>query len=317
MKKTLQILLILGICAISSSSTLIAAEEPSTDLPAVLKKHVLALTGTANPRSYQFMESLNAAADYVEGQLKSIGLETRNQEYIAKGKTFKNIVCRIDAGKPKTVLIGAHYDVCGAGPGADDNASGVAGLIELARILHANRKTLNHNIEIIAYTNEEPPFFRTKGMGSYVHAESIKKRKHTIEYMIALEMIGYYSARKESQTYPVPEMKQIYPSTGTFIAVVGNNRSADIVTSLTQAIKENSTIDCQSLVAPPTLTGMDFSDHVNYWDLGMKAVMITDTAFYRNKNYHQRTDSPATLDYKRMAEVVKGLASSFGPIRSN
>ena len=124
-------------------------------------------------------------------------------------------------------------------------------------------------------------------------------------------MIGFYQHLAGTQTYPIPAMHQIYPSAGNFIAVVGNEHSATTVAAIKQAMQKNSKIDCQSLIAPPSLTGMDFSDHVNYWGLGIKAVMITDTAFYRNKNYHQKTDTPATLDYKKMAEVVKGLATSF------
>jgi len=257
------------------------------------------------------MESLNAAADYVEAALKMAGVTTKSQEYEASGKTFRNIICRIETGSPRTVLLGAHYDVCGPGPGADDNASGVAGLIELARILQLNKEKLKYSVEIIAFTNEEPPFFRTKAMGSYIHAQSLWNRKQTIEYVVVLEMIGFYSDEAESQSYPIPSMRKIYPSSGNFVAVVGNDHSADAVASIKQAIQKNTNVDCQSLIAPPSLKGMDFSDHLNYWALGMKAVMITDTAFYRNKNYHQQTDKSTTLDYNKMAEVVKGLAASF------
>ncbi len=295
------------ICAASA----MAADKKPASLVFSLKTHVVKLTGTAKPRSYKHMESLNAAADYVETELKKTGVTTKTQEYEALGKKFRNIVCRIDAGNPLTVLLGAHYDVWGPGPGADDNASGVAGLIELARMLQANKDKLRYSVEIIAFTNEEPPFFRTKNMGSYIHAQSIRRRKHVIEYMVVLEMIGFYSAKAETQRYPIPAMRQIYPTAGNFIAAVGNSNSADIVANIKQAIQKNSTVDCQSLIAPPTLQGMDFSDHLNYWALGVKAVMITDTAFYRNRNYHLQTDEPATLNYNKMAEVVKGLASSF------
>ena len=257
------------------------------------------------------MESLNAAADYVEAELKKAGATTKRQEYEASGKTFRNIVCRIETGNPMTVLLGAHYDVCGQGPGADDNASGVAGLIELARILHTNKERLKYSVEIVAFTNEEPPFFRTKDMGSYIHAQSILNRKQTIEYMVVLEMIGFYSDKAESQKYPIATMRQTYPNTGNFVAVVGNASSADTVAGIMQAFQKNATLDCRSLIAPPSLQGMDFSDHLNYWALGVKAVMITDTAFYRNNNYHERTDTPETLNYSKMSEVVTGLAASF------
>lgn len=306
-KRLIGLTLAVSVCALF---TTLAAEKPNR-LASSLETHVLKLTGTERPRSYMHMESLNAAADYVEAELKKIGLATKRQEYGASGKVFRNIICRIEAGSPKTVLLGAHYDVSGAGPGADDNASGIAGLIELARILHGDKDKLKSSVEIIAFTNEEPPFFRTKAMGSYVHAQSIRDRKRAIEYMVVLEMIGFYSEKAESQTYPIASMRQIYPSTGNFVAIVGNNNSAGTVASIKQAIQKNTAVDCQSLIAPPSLPGMDFSDHLNYWVLGVKAVMITDTAFYRNKNYHQRTDTPGTLNYQKMAEVVKGLAASF------
>jgi hypothetical protein len=306
-KKFIAVALATCVCAASAA----AGDKTPDALVSSLKTHVLKLTGTAKPRNFNHMESLNAAADYVEAELKKTGVTTKTQEYKALGKTFRNIVCRIDAGTPRTVLVGAHYDVFGPGPGADDNASGVAGLIELARVLQANKDKLRYSVEIVAFTNEEPPFFRTRKMGSYIHAQSIRQRKHMIEYMVVLEMIGFYSAKPETQRYPIPAMRQIYPSTGDFIAAVGNSNSADVVARITQAMLKNSTVNCQSLVAPPTLQGMDFSDHLNYWALGVKAVMITDTAFYRNRNYHKQTDTPATLNYKKMAEVVKGLASSF------
>ncbi len=301
-------------CALASLVCAASATVPdntSTTLESSLKAHVLKLTGTAEPRDSNHIASLNAAADYVETELKKTSVTTKTQEYEALGKKFRNIICRIDAGSPKTVLLGAHYDAWGQGPGADDNASGVAGLIELARMLQANTDKLRYNVEIIAFTNEEPPFFRTQNMGSSIHAKSILPRKHLIEYMVVLEMIGFYSAEAESQRYPIPGMQQIYPSTGNFIAIVGNSNSVNVVASMKRAMQENSAVDCQSLIAPPALKGMDFSDHLNYWALGIKAVMITDTAFYRNRNYHQQNDKPDTLNYSKMAEVVKGLAASF------
>ena len=296
--------------AVGALSTTLADEKPAR-LASSLEAHVLKLTGLDHPRSYMHMGSLNAAAEYVEAELKKAGLTTQRQEYEVSGKKFRNIICRIETGSPKTVLLGAHYDVLGPGPGADDNASGIAGLVELARILQANKGKLKYSVEIIAFTNEEPPFFRTKAMGSYIHAESIRDRKQAIEYMVVLEMIGFYSEKAESQTYPIAPMRLTYPSTGNFVAVVGNNNSADTVAIIQQAIQKNTAADCRSLIAPPSLQGMDFSDHLNYWALGVKAVMITDTAFYRNKNYHQLTDTPATLNYNKMAGVVKGLAASF------
>jgi len=301
-----ELALVATICALSTT----LADEKPTPLAFSLRTHVLKLTGSELPRSYKHMGSLNAAAAYIDVELTKAGLTTKMQEYEAYGQTFKNIICRIETGSPKVVLLGAHYDVFGPGPGADDNASGIAGLIELARILHANKDKLEYSVEIIAFTNEEQPFARTKAMGSYVHAQSIRDRRQAIEYVVVLEMIGFYSEKAESQTYPIASMRQTYPTTGNFVAVVGNGNSADTAARIKQAIQKNAAVDCQSLVAPPSLQGMDYSDHLNYWAHDVKAVMITDTAFYRNQNYHQLSDTPATLNYNKMAEVVKGLAAS-------
>jgi len=288
-----------------------ADDGAAPELSRTLRAHVLALTGTPQPRSYQSMRSLNATADYIAAQLKSAGIETTAQEYTVRGKSFRNLIGRIDAGTPKRALLGAHYDVWGLGPGADDNASGIAGLIELARLLKSREASLRHSVEIIAYTNEEPPFFATAQMGSYIHAQSVRRQKDEIAYMMVLEMIGYYSSQAGSQSYPLDAMRQLYPSSGNFIAIVGNMTSAQQVVRIRDAVRQHAAIGCESLIAPPGLQGVDFSDHRNYWDLGIEAVMVTDTAFYRNPHYHKRTDRPDTLDYDKMAEVVQGLAASF------
>jgi Zn-dependent M28 family amino/carboxypeptidase len=148
-------------------------------------------------------------------------------------------------------------------------------------------------------------------MGSYIHAQSLLNRKSDIDHVIVMEMIGYYSDKEGSQSYPLPAMRQVYPTTGDFIAVVGNIASSPSVERIKQAVVKNSKIHCQGLVGPTSLKGIDFSDHLNYWALGMDAVMVTDTSFYRNPNYHKKSDTPETLDYLKMAEVVKGLAASL------
>lgn len=288
-----------------------AQDEQIQALPKNLQHHVKELTGTPEPRTHANIQSLNSARDYIVRSFKGAGLRVRLQEYEVAGKIYANVVSHIDVGAKKTIIVGAHYDVCGDQAGADDNASGVAGLLELARILQENRDRLRCNIEFIAYVLEEPPYFRTKFMGSYIHAQSVKEKKQDIEYMLCLEMIGYFTDVKDSQEYPSPLMKRIYPTTGNFIAVVGNLESAAPVTAIKKSILANADIPCEGLVAPSELPGVDFSDHFNYWDLGIKAVMITDTSFYRNKNYHKKTDTPDTLNYQKMSEVVKGLLPTF------
>ena len=206
------------------------------------------------------------------------------------------------------VVIGAHYDSAGPLPGADDNASGVAGLIELAHLLgRAPKASLNTSVELVAYTLEEPPFFATQHMGSAVHAASLKQQRVPVRLMLSLEMIGYFTDAPNSQRYPVAAMKLTYPSVGNFIAVVGKIGQGATVQRIKEAMQSASSLPVQFLNAPSSLPGVDLSDHRNYWNAGYEAAMITDTSFYRNPSYHTAQDTPDTLDYQRMALVVEGI----------
>ena len=306
--KKLNVLRAIIFCVFCTS---LATVELKTPLAERLHQHVLALTSGEQARNHQNIDSLNSARDYIVAEFKKHGLKVELQEYIVGGKTYANIIARLLVGAEKTVIIGAHYDVCDEHPGADDNASAVAGLLEISGLLQEQKNKLTYNIEFVAYTLEEPPFFRSKQMGSYVHAQSIKAHMDKYAYMMCLEMIGYYTDKKYSQSYPVAAMKLLYPNTGDFIAVVGNMQSAAIVATVHKTMLQHGDIKCEQLVAPAELPGVDFSDHLNYWELGMSAIMITDTAFYRNKNYHTDGDTPDTLNYNKMAEVVKGLLPNF------
>jgi Zn-dependent M28 family amino/carboxypeptidase len=285
-----------------------AAEKP---LPDRLKAHVVALTSTPKARTYANPASMDVAADYLSRQFRQLGLTVSEQKFKIGKTTYRNIQGRLAGGQGKLAVVGAHYDVCGDQPGADDNASGVAGLIELAKLLAADKARLKSPVEFVAYALEEPPFFRTPDMGSHHHAETLAKNKVDIDFMLCLESIGYFSDAQESQRYPVEAMKFLYPSTGNFIAVVGNANSGDLVKQIFQHLKEDGKIASQMLVAPAELTGLDFSDHLNYWKFGYRAVMVTDTAFLRNPAYHAPGDRPETLDYSAMAKVVQGLAPLF------
>ena len=203
------------------------------------------------------------------------------------------------------IVVGAHYDVCGYQQGADDNASGVAGLLELARLLQ-NQK-LNFRIELVAYTLEEPPFFRTKNMGSYIHAKSLSDAKVNVLGMISLEMIGYFKDEKGTQDYPTALLKLIYGSRGNFITLVRKFGAGKFACQFNRAFRQTNVIRTKAFVGPAALPGIDFSDHLNYWAFGFSALMVTDTAFYRNKNYHEPTDTLETLDLKRMAKVIDGV----------
>lgn len=202
-------------------------------------------------------------------------------------------------------MIGAHYDSHSQTPGADDNASGVAGLIELAYLFGTT--TPKNCVELVAYPLEEPPFFATKKMGSYIHAESLSRDNIKVIGMIALEMIGYFSDEFGSQSYPSKVLHLIYPSTGNFIAVAGNLDQRNFIAKVKSGMKGVTGLKVRSISAPRELPGIDFSDHRNYWAFNYDAIMVTDTAFYRNKAYHTADDTWDRLDYAKLADVVRAV----------
>lgn len=271
-----------------------------------LQKNVEFLANINPPRNYKNIASLNIAADHIFNSFLEFGYTPINQRFDIDGKEYRNIVVSIGPKDAPVLVIGAHYDVYGDYQGADDNASGVSGLIELARLLKTKNHDLKYRIELVAFTLEEPPFFRTNYMGSHVHALQLKEKNVNVFGMVSLEMIGYYTDKPDTQEYPFFLMKLFYPTTGDFIGLVGNFGSSSII-DLFKFNFETNQIKVQTLKAPSIIQGIDFSDHLNYWKYGYKAIMITDTAFFRNKNYHKKTDIPGTLNYQKMAEVIRGI----------
>lgn len=258
---------------------------------------------------------LTQVRDYIFEQLSQNLGNVRIQSYVTESGTFHNVVARIDGEKDcPLIVVGAHYDTFRDYPGADDNASGVAAIIELSRMFSEQGGDKNSSkmspkcpVELVAYANEEPPFFRTKGMGSYVHAESLSRSNTDIRMMISLETIGYFSDEPNSQQYPVDELKYIYSDVGNFITIVGDLSQVGVVRDLKSGMQSFMTTEVYSINAPVKLAGIDFSDHRSYWEFGYPAVMVTDTAFNRNLNYHTREDTYEKLDYQRMADVVNGV----------
>ncbi|TAL33029.1 MAG: M28 family peptidase [Spirochaetes bacterium] len=281
-----------------------AGPEVSTDL---LKAHVAALTRISPPRNSVNIASLDKAAEYIKAAFLKTGAESYFQHYSNEHGDFKNVVLRINPNMTDVVVVGAHYDVFGDFPGADDNASGVAGLLELARLLTATWTSKEVSLELVAYGSEEPPFFGTREMGSAGHARYMAKQFRRVRAMIALEMIGFFSDARRSQRYPQRGMEQAYPDTGNFIAIVGRTEETSLLARVKKAMTGVSALPVQSIAAPASVTGVNFSDHRNYWEVGFPAIMVTDTAFYRNPSYHTAGDTIDTLDFARMAEVVKGV----------
>lgn len=257
------------------------------------------------------VERLNECAKYIFDEFKKLNEDVEEQKYLVNGKEYKNIICSFGPKEGERIIVGAHYDVCDNQPGADDNASGVAGMLEIARMLKQLNPTLKYRIDFVAYTLEEPPNFRTANMGSAVHAKMLFDNNIKVKRMICLEMIGYFSDKRKSQEYPIGLMKLFYPTKANFIAVVGKMGQGKSVRNTKKAMKENSDIKVCSINSPAFVPGIDFSDHLNYWKYGYSAVMITDTSFYRNDNYHEKSDTLETLNIDKMAEVVKGVFASI------
>ncbi len=270
-------------------------------------KDVEYLTGIRPFRNYQNPSSLEKTAKYIEGVFREHSEFVSIQSFSVGNQIFKNIIASFNVEEKERIIIGAHYDVAGDTPGADDNASGVAGLLEIARLLDEENPDLKYRVDLVAYPNEEPPFFGTKDMGSYVHASSLYRDKVPVKIMICLEMIGYFTDKESSQSFPFPFMKYIYPTTGNFIGVVGKLGQKGITLKVRDIMRKYSDIPVFSINAPSFIPGVDYSDHRNYWHFGYKAVMITDTAFYRNPHYHRRSDTIGTLDFERLYQVIKGV----------
>lgn len=271
----------------------------------LLRAHVYRLSHEIGDRNLFQDGKLDEAAGYIVAQLESYGYRPESQEYTVSGRSVGNIIARKEGlKKPEEVIVvGAHYDTC-FNPGADDNASAVAGLLELARTL-AGEET-DRTIKFIAFVNEEPPFFKSENMGSSVYAKKARGRGEDIKAALILEMIGYYSDKPNSQKYP-PLFGPFYPNRGDFVCVVGSCRHRRLVRKVSAIFKKNSAFPVETVVAPSFVPGVDFSDHWSFWREGYPAVMVTDTAFYRYAHYHQPTDTYEKLDYESMAAVVEGL----------
>ena len=296
--------------------------------PERLQTHVRALSETFFPRSFDQPLQLQAAADYIVQQLTDMGHAPERQSFVVQDQRVENIVLRLGpAPAPETaaqplLVLGAHYDsvhthdvqgVQGVPtphthtPGADDNASGVAGLLELARLLKAQPPT--QPLELVFYTLEEPPHFRTEFMGSHQHAQQLQASGVPVRLMLSVEMIGYFSDAPGSQQYPLAPLGWIYPERGNFLALIGELKNFAALRHTKAVMQAADTLPVYSLNAPRWVHGVDFSDHLNYWHFGMPAIMVTDTSFMRNAHYHQSTDTWQTLDFRRMAQVVRMLAA--------
>ncbi len=272
-----------------------------------LRKHVSALVHTEKPRSFRNPDVLDSVASYIRTQFLEYGYnDVREQPFMVRGRKYRNIIASVGPQNGKKVILGAHYDVFGENPGADDNASGVAGVLESARLLYQNRDALKSRVEFVAYSLEEEPFFKSSFMGSYVHASECAGNPEKVELMICFEMIGCFRPERKAQDYPLGILEYFYGSKGDYITTVSNFRSWRFARRLNRIFNRDAGLPGKYIVAPRWLKGVDFSDHRNYWNHGINAIMITDTAFYRNEYYHTGEDTPDKLDFDKMGKVVTG-----------
>jgi hypothetical protein len=251
-------------------------------------------------------QQLEAAATWVEGALRDAGYVVVPEPYEVKGQPTRNLIAELPgtAAPKELIVVGAHYDSAEGTPGADDNASGVATALALARRLHAT--PLDRTVRFVFFTNEEPPYFATPDMGSEVSAKASKARGDDVKAMLSLETMGFFTEAKNSQHYPWP-FSGFYPSTGHFIAFVADTDSRALAHEAVSTFREHATVASEGSSVPAFIEGVDWSDHGPYWRQGYRALMVTDTAPFRNPNYHEATDLPATLDFDRLARVTVGL----------
>lgn len=258
------------------------------------------------PRNTFARENLAAAADFIERSLAPLKVE-RQQFFVEEDQVHvANLIAEVrGVSHPEEIIVvGAHYDSIDDTTGADDNASGVAGLLAIARRLADTRPA--RTIRFVAFVNEEPPHFKTQTMGSWQYAKRCRERNEHIVAMFSLEMLGYYDAARGSQQYP-PLLAPFFPDTGDFIAFAGNLGSRASIHDSVRAFRAHSTFPIESASLPELVEQVGWSDQWSFWQFDYPGVMVTDTALFRNPHYHTRDDQPDTLDYDRMAHVVDGL----------
>ena len=270
-----------------------------------LRADVRTLGAEIGERNLSHYPQLNAAADFIENSFSRAGLHPRRDTYELQGKACHNIEAEIHGSSAEIVLVGAHYDSVFGAPGANDNGSGVAAMLALARRFAA--RSTSSTLRFVAFVNEEPPYFQTKQMGSFVCASRCKAAGDQISAMISLETIGYFSDAPRSQTYPAPGLGMFYPTTGNFIGFVGNVRSGALLRRSIALFREQAKIPSEGAALPSFIPGVAWSDQWSFWQHGYPGIMITDTAPFRYPHYHAATDTPDKLDYDRFALVVSGV----------
>lgn len=282
----------------------------SEKLATRLRADVVALVGERGDRSQRTAGTFARATKVIEEAFHEDGYSVTRLPYDSEGVTVENleVVLAGSAKAREVVVVGAHYDTAAGGPGADDNASGVAALLAIARALAASKHHPSRTIRFVAFANEEPPYFWNAEMGSLVYAKACKARGDVITAMLSLETLGYYRDEAGSQKYP-PIVSWFYPNRGDFVAFVGNLGSRGVVHEAIATFRGAAAFPSEGAALPSFVTGVGWSDQWSFWQVGYPGVMVTDTAPFRNPAYHQPSDTPDTLDYPRLARVTEGLVA--------
>jgi hypothetical protein len=288
--------------------TLPPLTREETELAALLKRHVATIA--AREHNLAHYDELEKAARYIEATLASFGYTVGRQEFVADGKPVRNIDAVIEpsagTADPGVVVVGAHYDSVRGSPGANDNASGTAAVIELARLLRDLDGKTGKRIRLVLFVNEEPPYFRTEAMGSLNYARALAQRKERVVAMYSLETIGFFSSAPGSQHYPAP-FGLLYPDRGDFVAFVGMLGSRPLLQQTVRSFRSHTAFPSIGGVAPSAVPGIAWSDHWAFAEHGFQAVMVTDTALFRYPHYHRASDTPDKVDTESLARVVKGI----------
>jgi len=277
---------------------------------AMLYEHVRHLSVRIGSRSFYEYGKLEETKAYIRSTLEEMGYRPEMQDYEYEGRLFSNIIVTIGGSgtSGETVIVGAHYDTVPGTPGADDNASAVAVLLEMCRSLR--REAPSRTLKLIFFTLEEPPHYNTRVMGSAVYARAAKARDEKIHVMLSLEMVGYFSDTEGGQSFPLPLMNLVFPTKPDFLAVVGDSESKELVKKIKDSVEKGDGVPVETLCASRWVPGVALSDHNSFWKEGYRAAMITDTAFYRNPHYHGPGDTIDTLNFQRMTGVLKGLVQA-------
>lgn len=279
-----------------------------------LRADVQKLAGEIGERNMWHYAQLNAAADFIEDSFSRAGLHPRRDSYEMHGQACHNIEAEIPgrsvqgaavSSPPSIIVIGAHYDSVFGSPGANDNGTGVAATLALARRFASAKP--KHTLRFVAFVNEEPPYFLSGEMGSFIYARRCKERSDKIDAMISLETIGYFSDALHSQTYPSPGLGLFYPKVGNFIGFVSNVRSRALLRRVIALFRKHAKIPSEGAALPAFIPGVSWSDQWSFWQKGYPGIMVTDTALFRYPYYHSSSDTPDKLDYDRFTLVVSGI----------